>query len=288
MKILVTGANGQLGRSIKDVSAITADEYVFYDVEQLDITDAEAVSRAIAGLKPDVVVNCAAYTNVERAEDEPDIAEAINARGAGNLARAAAAEGATLIHISTDYVFGGNSGNTPRGEDEPTNPTGVYGSTKLHGEEAVTRAGGEYLIIRTAWLYSEYGHNFLKTMLTLTAEKPRLTVVCDQAGTPTYARDLAGAIVDIIERRAYRGHTGVYHYSNEGMTSWYDFACAIAAKAGHTECQIEPCRSSEFPSKVERPPYSVLDKSKFKATFGVTIPWWADSLDRCINKLVTR
>lgn len=285
MKIIVTGSNGQLGRSIKDSAASTADEYLFYDVEELDITDPDSVMNVMGREKPDVIINCAAYTDVERAEDDEARAEAINASGPENLAAAAAATGATLIHVSTDYVFGGNTGNTPRAEDEPVNPTGVYGVTKLHGEEAVARSGCEYIIIRTAWLYSEYGRNFVKTMLRLTAEREELNVVCDQAGTPTYARDLADAIVGIVEFRAYSGNTGIYHYSDEGIASWYDFTCAIAAMAGHDGCRIRPCRSAEYPSRVVRPPYSVLDKSKFKATFKVEIPWWADSLKRCINNL---
>lgn len=285
MNVLVTGARGQLGNCIRNASRNSADNYIFTDVDELDITDAGAVRKMVMDNDVQVIVNCAAYTNVEKAEDDADLAELLNAGAVANLAEAAKANGATLIHVSTDYVFGGNSGNTPRGESEPANPTGVYGLTKLHGEEAIARSGAKALIFRTAWLYSEYGKNFVKTMLSLTESKPQLKVVFDQAGTPTYAQDLADAIVSIIGSRAFDGNEGVYHYSDEGVCSWFDFAKMIASIAGHTACEIAPCHSCEFPSKVVRPSYSVLDKTKFKDTFGISIPYWVDSLATCINNL---
>ena len=285
MTILVTGANGQLGRSIRRAAEGSTDRYIFTDVAELDITDPEAVSRMVRDNDVEVIVNCAAYTNVEKAEDDREMAELLNATAVRNLAEAMKEVDGTLIHISTDYVFGGNTGNTPRGEDEPANPTGVYGETKLHGEEEIAASGVKALILRTAWLYSEYGKNFVKTMLELTATKPQLKVVFDQAGTPTYAGDLAEAIVDIISGRKLEGHEGVYHYSNEGVCSWYDFTQAIAELSGHTECAIEPCHSDEFPSKVVRPAYSVLDKTKIKETFGLKVPYWRESLKKCINNV---
>lgn len=285
MNILVTGSNGQLGNSIRRVAEGSANNYIYTDVAELDITDPEAVNRMVADKDVDLIINCAAYTNVDKAEDDAAFAEVLNAGAVDNLAKAMAAKGGKLIHISTDYVFGGNTGNTPRGEDEPANPTGVYGVTKLHGEEAVIESGVKAIILRTAWLYSEFGHNFVKTMLKLTAEKPSLKVVFDQAGTPTYAGDLADAIVDIIENGKFDGNEGIYHYSNEGVCSWYDFTKRIAEEAKHTECDIQPCHSDEFPSKVVRPSYSVLDKTKFKETFKVTIPYWTDSLKKCLGNM---
>lgn len=285
MNILVTGANGQLGTSLRKSSAASGDRYIFTDVAELDITDAEAVGRMVSDNNVDVIVNCAAYTNVDRAEDQPELAELLNATAAGNLAKAAKEAGASLIHISTDYVFGGGRGNTPRDEDEPMSPTGVYGVTKMHGEQEVASSGCKAIVIRTAWLYSEYGKNFVKTMMNLTATKPGLKVVFDQCGTPTYAQDLADAIFAIIEKRMIDGNEGVYHYSNEGVCSWYDFTKMIAEEAGTTGCDIEPCHSDEFPSKVVRPSYSVLDKTKFKRTFGMKIPYWTDSLKKCVANL---
>ena len=285
MNILITGANGQLGNAMRLASRHSKDNYIFTDVAELDITDAEAVARMVRDNDVDVVVNCAAYTNVDRAEDDADFAELLNATAARNLADAVKANDGTLIHISTDYVFGGNTGNTPRGENEPANPTGVYGVTKLHGEQQIAESGVKALIIRTAWLYSEVGKNFVKTMLNLTATRPELKVVFDQAGTPTYAQDLADAIFDIIENRKMAGNEGVYHYTNEGVCSWYDFTKMIAEMAGNTGCDIQPCHSDEFPSKVVRPSYSVLDKTKFKETFGLRIPYWTDSLRKCLNNL---
>lgn len=290
MNILVTGSNGQLGRALRRMSANGSDRYLFTDVAgedtlRLDITDRKAVETFVRDHQIDAVVNCAAYTNVDRAEEDAAMAELLNATAVSYLAGAMHNAGGLLVHVSTDYVFGGASGNTPRNEAQPVSPTGVYGATKLHGEEAVRASGCRHLIFRTAWLYSEDGANFVKTMLRLTGERRELQVVFDQVGTPTYAGDLAGAIFDIVEHRKYEGHEGTYHYSNEGVCSWYDFAQTIARYAGHRDCAIEPCHSSEFPSKVVRPPYSVLDKTKFKHSFGIPIPYWTDSLEKCIANL---
>ncbi len=285
MNILVTGANGQLGSSLRNAARNSNDNYLFTDVADLDITDPQAVEEMVAGNGIRVVINCAAYTNVDKAEDDRDFAEALNAGAVRNLSRAVKANNGTLIHISTDYVFGGSLGNTPRTESEPANPTGVYGITKLHGEEALLSSGCSCLIFRTAWLYSEYGKNFVKTMLDLTATRPELKVVFDQAGTPTYAQDLADALVRIVADRKFEGREGIYHYSNEGVCSWYDFTKMIASLAGNASCIIRPCHSDEFPSKVVRPSYSVLDKTKFKETFGLEIPYWVDSLKTCIANL---
>lgn len=285
MNILVTGADGQLGRCLRDVTASSTDNYIFTDVAQLDITDPAAVRRAVADNKPAVIVNCAAYTDVERAESDPATAEKLNATAVAVLAEEAARAGATLFHISTDYVFGAEPYNTPCREDQQGTPTGVYGLTKLHGEQAIAASGCKALIFRTAWLYSEYGKNFVRTMLGLTASRPTLNVVFDQTGTPTYARDLAEAIATIIAGRCFEGHEGIYHYSNEGVCSWFDFAKAIATMSGHSNCDIRPCHSDEFPSAVKRPAYSVLDKTKFKTTFGLSVPYWTDSLAECLNNL---
>ncbi len=285
MNILVTGANGQLGNDMRIVSRGSKDQYIFTDVAELDITDAAAVEKMVTDNKVEVIINCAAYTNVDKAEDDYDLAELLNATAVKNLATAIKQNDGTLIHISTDYVFGGTKNNTPCGEDEPANPTGVYGVTKLHGEQAIEAIGCKHLIIRTAWLYSEFGKNFVKTMLNLTATKSSLNVVFDQVGSPTYAYDLAQAIFTIVENRKYEGTDGIYHYSNEGVCSWYDFTKMIAEYAGHTACDIQPCHSNEFPSKVVRPSYSVLDKTKIKNTFGIQIPYWTDSLKRCLAEL---
>lgn len=285
MNILVTGANGQLGTWVRRLSAGSGDRFVFTDVAELDICSREAVLEVVGKESIDVIINCAAFTDVEGAEDKPELAEHLNAGAVANLAEAIAARNGLLVHISTDYVFGGESFNTPCKEDMPANPTGVYGLTKLHGEQAVLASGCRYLIFRTAWLYSEYGRNFVKTMLALTAEKPSLKVVFDQVGTPTYARDLAAAILDILSERKFEGHSGIYHFSNEGVCSWYDFAKLIAALAGRDSCDIVPCASSEFPSKVVRPSYSVLDKSLYKQTFGRRVPYWTDSLQECIKNI---
>lgn len=283
MNILVTGANGQLGNCMRKASEGSRDRYIFTDVAELDITDAQAVARMVKENDVKVIVNCAAYTNVDKAETDAEFAEILNAKAVRNLADAVKAVDGTLIHISTDYVFGGSQGNTPRTEAEPTNPTGVYGVTKLHGEQQIAESGVKALIFRTAWLYSEYRKNFVKTMLNLTATKPMLKVVFDQVGTPTYAQDLADAIFHIIDNGMMEGNEGIYHYSNEGVCSWYDFTKSIAAIAGNDRCDIEPCHSDEFPSPVVRPSYSVLDKTKFKATFGLAVPYWIDSLRKCMD-----
>lgn len=283
-RILVTGANGQLGSEMRRLGMASPNEYIFTDVAELDITDGAAVKSFAVENKINVIVNCAAYTAVDKAEDDEAMAELINATAVRNLAEAAKEVDATIFHVSTDYVFGAE-GNTPRTEDMPTNPLGVYGRTKLRGEQAIAEVGAKAIIIRTAWLYSEYGNNFLKTMLRLTKERETLSVVFDQVGTPTYAGDLAMTIFSIIEGDYYKGNEGIYHFSNEGVCSWYDFAREIATAMGHT-CNINPCHSSEFPSKVTRPPYSVLDKTKIKRTFGVDIPHWRESMIYCLKRIV--
>ena len=285
MNILVTGANGQLGNCMRIASRVSADNYIFTDVAELDITDAAAVSEMVKRNDVNLIVNCAAYTNVDKAEDDAEFAELLNATAVRNLADAIKDNGGTLIHISTDYVFGGSAGNTPRNENEPVNPTGVYGLTKLHGEQQIAESGVKALIFRTAWLYSEFGKNFVKTMLGLTSTRPELKVVFDQCGTPAYAQDLADAIFDIVENRKFEGNEGIYHFSNEGVCSWFDFTKMIADIAGNDQCDIQPCHSDEFPSKVIRPSYSVLDKTKFKSTFGKKVPYWTDSLKACVKNL---
>lgn len=290
MNILVTGANGQLGNEVQIVSKQSAkDHYFFTDVcdgyEKLDITDIEKVRTFVKAHEINCIINCAAWTNVDKAETAGDIVETLNAVAPENLAKVMKEAGGLLVHISTDYVFGGDPYNTPCREDQKGTPTGVYGLTKLHGEQKIEATGCEHVIIRTAWLYSEFGHNFVKTMLNLTATKPMLKVVFDQTGTPTYAGDLANVIFDIVENRKFEGNTGVYHFSNEGVCSWYDFTKMIALLAGHTGCDIEPCHSDEYPSPVTRPAYSVLDKTKIKETFGVKIPYWLDSLKKCMNNI---
>ncbi len=283
-RILITGANGQLGSEMRRLGEVSPNTYIYTDVAELDITNGDAVAAFVKENAVDIIVNCAAYTNVDKAESDEATAELINATAVENLAKAMKAVNGTLFHISTDYVFG-NEGNTPRTEDMPLNPLGVYGRTKLRGEQAVAAVGCKAIIIRTAWLYSEFGNNFLKTMLRLTAEREQLNVVFDQVGTPTYAGDLALAIFSIIEGDVYEGNEGVYHFSNEGVCSWYDFATEIAIAAGNTACKVQPCHSSEFPSPVTRPAFSVLDKSKIKNTFGIEIPHWRDSMLYCIKRL---
>lgn len=285
MNILVTGANGQLGNEMRIVSRNSQDHYIFTDVAELDITNATAVTKMVNDNDIKAIINCAAYTNVDKAEDDYDFAELLNATAVKHLAQAIKKNDGILIHVSTDYVFGGTKNNTPCSEDEPANPTGVYGITKLHGEQSIIEVGCKHLIIRTAWLYSEFGKNFVKTMLNLTATKPNLNVVFDQVGSPTYAYDLAQAIFNIVENRKYEGQNGIFHYSNEGVCSWFDFTKMIAEYAGHTACDIQPCHSDEFPSKVVRPSYSVLDKTKIKKTFGIHVPYWTDSLKRCLAEL---
>jgi len=295
MNILVTGANGQLGNEMRIVTKDSKDQYIFTDVVEvegqktiiLDITNLDTIRSIVKEHDVNVIVNCAAWTNVDGAEapEKYELVELLNAKAPENLAIAMKEVGGLLVHISTDYVFGGDPYNTPCKEDQKGTPTGIYGLTKLHGEQNIQKSGADYLIFRTAWLYSEFGKNFVKTMLNLTATKPQLKVVFDQVGTPTYAYDLAKAIFDIIENRKYTGNTGIYHYSNEGVCSWYDFTKMIAEYSGQTECDIQPCHSDEFPSPVKRPAYSVLDKTKVKETFVVSVPYWTDSLKKCINNL---
>lgn len=296
MNIIVTGANGQLGNEMRIVTKGSKDKYIFTDVVEvdgqettiLDITNLDAIRKMVSDNDVKVIVNCAAWTNVDGAEDPEKYAlvEKLNATAPENLAIAMKEVDGLLIHISTDYVFGGDPYNTPCKEDQKGTPTGVYGQTKLYGEQNIQKTGVDYLIFRTAWLYSEFGKNFVKTMLNLTSTKPQLKVVFDQVGTPTYAYDLATTIYDIIENRKYTGNTGIYHYSNEGVTSWYDFTRMIAEIAGNTACDILPCHSDEFPSPVKRPSYSVLDKTKVKEAFGISIPYWTDSLRICMNNLM--
>lgn len=282
MNILVTGANGQLGNEMRRVSAGSSNQYIFTDVAELDITNLDAIRKMVAENHIHVIVNCAAYTNVGKAEDDYATADLLNNTAVENLAVAAKEADATLIHISTDYVFQGDS-NIPCKEDWNTNPLGVYGKTKLAGEQSIQRVGCSYMIFRTAWLYSAHGKNFVKTMRQLTADKDALKVVFDQVGTPTYAGDLASVIYQVIEEnQLYK--EGIYHFSNEGVCSWYDFAKEICELSGNN-CDIQPCHSDEFPSKVKRPHFSVLDKTKVKSTLGITVPYWKDSLRECINEL---
>ena len=297
MNILVTGANGQLGNEMRRIAAQSQDTYVFTDiVEQegvattlLDITDLEAVRLLVAEQHVEAIVNCAAYTNVDAAESNEALAERLNADAPENLAKAMKEVGGWLVQISTDYVFGREPYNRPCREDQTGTPTGVYGLTKLHGEQKILATGCRHIIIRTAWLYSEFGKNFCKTMLQLTATRPSLKVVFDQCGTPTYAWDLALAIQHILARCASaenpEAYQGIYHFSNEGVCSWYDFTKMIAEYSGRTACDIQPCHSNEFPSPVARPAYSVLDKTKIKETFGVAVPYWTDSLKQCLRNL---
>jgi dTDP-4-dehydrorhamnose reductase len=292
MNILVTGANGQLGNEMRIVSKGTNDKYIFTDVNQveglettyLDITDLDAIRTMIKENNVNAIVNCAAWTNVDACENDENLAalaEKLNADAPENLAIAMKEVNGWLIQISTDYVFGKEPYNVPCNPDQKGTPTGVYGATKKLGEEKIVATGCKHVIIRTAWLYSEFGKNFCKTMLNLTANKPTLKVVFDQCGTPTYALDLANAIIKILKKP----QIGVFHFSNEGVASWYDFTQMIARIAGNNDCDIQPCYSSEYPSPVIRPAYSVLDKRTIKETFGVKVPYWVDSLERCINNL---
>ena len=290
MNILVTGANGQLGNEIQLTSKNSKDTYIFTDVcdgyHKLDITNIEDIRKAVAENSIECIINCAAWTNVDSAENAGKIVETLNAKAPENLAMAMKEVGGLLVHVSTDYVFGGDPYNIPCKEDQKGTPTGVYGLTKLHGEQNIQNSGAKYIIIRTSWLYSEYGKNFVKTMMNLTSTKPALKVVFDQCGTPTYAGDLATVIFDIVENRKYEGNDGIYHFSNEGVCSWYDFTKKIAELAGNTKCDIQPCHSDEFPSPVKRPSYSVLDKTKLKETFGIKIPYWTDSLKKCMSNML--
>ena len=292
MNILVTGANGQLGNEMRIVAKNSSDNFLFTDVSEqegaettfLDITNIEDIRNIVREHNINVIVNCAAWTNVDACETDSklaELAEKLNAKAPENLAIAMKEVDGWLIHISTDYVFGKEPYNTPCKEDQKGTPTGVYGTTKLHGEQNIMATGCKYVIIRTAWLYSEFGKNFCKTMLALTASKPQLKVVFDQCGTPTYALDLATAIVKILEKPV----VGIYHFSNEGVCSWYDFTKMIQEYSGQTECDVQPCHSDEFPSPVKRPAYSVLDKSSIKETFGVKVPYWTDSLKQCLKNI---
>ena len=296
MNILVTGANGQLGNEIRIVAKNSGDTYIYTDVVEvegvettlLDITSLNAVRKMVQENDVKCIINCAAYTNVDKAETDEVFCELLNAKAVENLAVAMKEVDGLLVHVSTDYVFGGDPYNTPCKENQKGTPTGVYGKTKLQGEKNILASGCKHVIIRTAWLYSEFGKNFVKTMLNLTATKPQLKVVFDQVGTPTYAYDLAAAIYKIVNERKYEGNDGIYHYSNEGVCSWYDFTKMIAEYAGNTDCDIQPCHSDEFPSPVKRPAYSVLDKTKIKQTFDVKVPYWTDSLKVCLENLTIR
>jgi len=299
MNILVTGANGQLGNEMRIIARESGDTYFFTDVNRqegvdtifLDITDLQAIREMVATHAIDAIVNCAAYTNVDAAESNEALAEKLNAEAPENLARAMKEVNGLLVQISTDYVFGKEPYNIPCKETQQGTPTGVYGMTKLHGEQKIKAVSCKHVIIRTAWLYSEFGKNFCKTMMNLTATKPQLKVVFDQAGTPTYALDLAKSIAHVLadyskESKADNySKTGIYHYSNEGVCSWYDFTKMIAEYNGTTACDVQPCHSNEFPSPVTRPSYSVLDKTKIKETFGIRIPYWTESLKQCIANL---
>ena len=318
MNILVTGVNGQLGNEMRILARNCAEKYIFTDVVDaseesivmlkkltgddvdtntvhLDITNLDAIREVVKREKVDVVVNCAAWTNVDAAETAGEIVETLNAKAPENLAIAMKEVNGLLVHISTDYVFGGDPYNTPCKEEQKETPTGVYGLTKLHGEQKIQNTGGNYVILRTAWLYSEFGKNFVKTMLNLTATKPQLKVVFDQVGTPTYAYDLAQAIYTILEdfKKSLTDNrspltyakSGVYHFSNEGVCSWFDFTKMIAEISGNTSCDIQPCHSEEFPSPVKRPAYSVLDKTKVKETFDIKVPYWVASLKKCIDNI---
>mgnify|MGYP002521904765 CR=1 FL=1 len=320
MNILVTGANGQLGNEMRIVTKGSKDNYIFTDVceenlesiemlkklggkdiktetTKLDITNIDAIRTAVKENNVKVIVNCAAWTNVDGAEDPEkyELVELLNANAPENLAKAMKEVGGLLVHISTDYVFGGDPYNTPCKEDQKGTPTGVYGLTKLHGEQNIQKTGVDYLIFRTAWLYSEFGKNFVKTMLNLTSTRPQLKVVFDQVGTPTYARDLADAILAALEdyklslntqpSTLYYPKCGIYHFSNEGVCSWFDFTKMIAEYAGNTECDIQPCHSDEFPSPVKRPAFSVLDKTKIKESFGIIVSYWINSLRKCMSNI---
>lgn len=294
MTILVTGANGQLGNEMRILAKNSNDSYIFTDVNQvegvettfLDITDLESIRQIVKDHNVNAIVNCAAWTNVDGAEDPEkyELVEMLNATAPENLAKAMNEVGGLLVHISTDYVFGAEPYNTPCKEDQIGTPTGVYGLTKLYGEQKIIATGCNHIIIRTAWLYSEFGKNFCKTMMNLTAIKSELKVVIDQVGTPTYAFDLAKAITMVLKK--FDGsQSGVYHYSNEGVCSWFDFTKMIAEYNGTIECKVKPCYSKDFPSPVKRPSYSVLDKNKIKSVFGVEVPYWTDSLKKCISNL---
>ena len=280
--ILITGANGQLGNEMRVLSAENKEyTYFFTDVAELDICDAQAILGFVKANDINVIVNCAAYTAVDQAEDNVELCTKLNADAVGYLAQAAEANGAEFIQISTDYVFDGTA-HLPYQETEPTCPNSVYGSTKLAGEQNALTLCSRSMVIRTAWLYSTFGNNFVKTMIRLGKERDTLGVIFDQIGTPTYARDLARAIFVAIRQGVV---PGVYHFSNEGVCSWYDFTKAIHRLAGITTCNVKPLHTSEYPTKAKRPHYSVLDKSKIKATYDLKVPYWMESLEECIKAL---
>lgn len=282
-RILVTGCRGQLGNELQRLAADIEDAYQFYftDVEELDITDRKAIYTFVETHNISVIINCAAFTAVDKAESQPELCNLLNNIAPGYLAEAAASIGGTMIQVSTDYVFDGK-GHVPYKEDAATNPQSVYGRTKLEGEEAVIRNCAGSMVIRTAWLYSTYGNNFVKTMMRLGREREELGVVADQIGTPTYARDLARVILTAVERGIV---PGVYHFSNEGACSWYDFTRAIHRLAGIKNCHVRPIHTEDYPVAAPRPHYSVLDKSKIKAAYNIEIPWWEESLAECIKEL---
>lgn len=286
---LVTGAKGQLGSEIKSIaSKYPQIHFIYSDVDTLDITKIgdinQFIDKHVVG-KLDYIINCAAYTAVDKAEDEIELATLINETASSNLATICKERDTRLIHVSTDYVFDGTN-HTPYTEDVPTSPQSVYGETKLAGEKVIQSTNPEYIILRTSWLYSSFGNNFVKTIQKLSSERDSLNVLYDQIGTPTYANDLAIAILDIIKTcdNGLPFHKGIYHYSNEGVCSWYDFAQQIVALSNH-QCYLEPIRSYQFSQKAARPSYSVLDKAKIKSTFNISIPFWLDSLKDCIQTL---
>ena len=282
MNILVTGANGQLGNEMQVLARENLQHtYFFTDVQELDICDEQAVYAYVSEHKIDIIVNCAAYTAVDKAEDNVELCDKLNNIAPGYLARAAQANGAAMIQVSTDYVFDGTA-HIPYTEEEPTCPASVYGSTKLAGEQNVMDHCEKAMVLRTAWLYSIYGNNFVKTMIRLGQERDSLGVIFDQIGTPTYANDLAQAIFAAINKGVVRG---IYHFSDEGVCSWYDFTIAIHRLAGIASCKVKPLHTADYPAKAPRPHYSVLDKTKIKDTFGIEIPHWEESLKRCINQL---
>jgi dTDP-4-dehydrorhamnose reductase len=287
--ILVTGANGQLGSEIRRIATYHEDNFRFFftDVAELDITDLAAVDFFVKENNINYIVNCAAYTAVDKAEDDAELCYRINRDAATNLGKAATNNKAKVIHISTDYVYDGTAGK-PYVESDPVNPQSVYGKSKLEGETGLMKACPESIVIRTAWLYSIYGNNFVKTMIRLGRERETLSVVADQIGTPTNAADLAQAIIKILDFSEANGFkSGVYHYSNEGITTWYDFTLAIHRDAGITTCKVTPISTDQYPAKATRPQYSVLDKTKIKSAFNLSIPEWEESLDKCIRELLS-
>ena len=285
MNILVIGASGQLGQELRVAAEGSAQHYTFASRSELDVTDQLAIRHFVQDHHIDTIINCSAYTAVDRAEDEPEEADRINHQAVAALAALAKAQGLYLIHISTDYVFAGDS-HRPITEEETPRPQSVYGRTKLLGEDAIRRTGCRALILRTSWLYSTYGANFLKTMCRLMQERQELSIVFDQIGTPTYARDLARFIVSYLEQDKDSRQEGTYHFSDEGVASWYDFAEAIRHRMGYS-CQLHPIRSEQYPTKATRPSYSVLDKAKLKRDFGITLPHWQTSLEDCLNQLTS-